>query len=201
MHRREFILGGAGLAMSPALSKAQVVQKAAVARPTVVRQQCPEWCWAASASMIFAHLGHPIDQKKIVAAAFHGLICSSAHPIIITNVLNAPWVDDRGQQFQPQISAGYDQLAGINTIGFAGAGNAFIVNELTQNRMLLYANTHHAMALVEVDYIPTPFGPNIVNAIVLDPWPFSPAEHPLVGPELSATFAGGQMMYLAAVRI
>jgi hypothetical protein len=201
MRRREFILGAAGLVMSPAVIKAQGLQRISVARPALVRQECAEWCWAATASMVFAHLGHPIDQKKIVAAVFHGPVCSAAQPVIITNVLNAPWIDDRGQQFRPLIAAGYDQLTGINTIGFGGAGNAFIVNELMHNRMLLYANTHHCMALVEVDYIATPAGPNIVNAIVLDPFPSNPPEHPLIGPELSAAFVGGQMMYLAAVRI
>lgn len=200
MDRRGFILGAAGLACSAAAVSAQV-QRASVARPTLVRQECAEWCWAASASMIFAHLGHPIDQKKIVAAAYGGLVCAAAQPITITNVLNAPWIDDHGQQFRPRIRAGYDQVDRINTIGTGGAANSFIVNELMQNRMLLYANTHHCMALAEVDFIMTPMGPNIVTAVVLDPWRFNPPEHPLIGPELSAAFLGGQMMYLAAVQI
>jgi hypothetical protein len=158
MNRRGFILGAAGLTLSPAIASAQV-QKAAVVRPTIVRQQCAEWCWAASASMVFAHLGHPIDQMKIVQGVYGAPACQTAQPVTITRVLSRPWIDDRNQPFQPQIEAGYDQLDGINTIGAACVGNAFIVNELMQNRMLLYANTHHCMALVEVDYIGTPAFP------------------------------------------
>jgi hypothetical protein len=201
MQRRGFILGITGFAMTSIVSVAQGIQKASVARPKIVRQECPEWCWAASASMIFDHLGHAIDQQRIVAAVYGGLTCQAAQPITITRVLSVPWIDDHGQQFQPRIQAGYDQLDGINTIGTGGAGNTFIVNELMNNRMLLYANTHHCMALVEVDYIMTPMGPNIINAVVLDPWPLSAPEHPLTGPDLGAVFAGGQMMYLAAVEI
>jgi papain like cysteine protease AvrRpt2 len=202
MRRREFVLGAAGLVVSPAVIKAQGLQRVSVVRPKRVLQECPQWCWAASASMIFSHLGHSIDQKKIVAAVFHGgLDCSAVMPKTITDVLNAPWIDDSGQQFRPHVTAGYDHLAGINEIGFGAAGNTFIVNELQQNRMLLHANTHHCMALVEVDYFDTPMGPNIVNAIVLDPFPPNPPEHPLPRAEGTAAFAGGQMMYLAAVRI
>jgi Papain-like cysteine protease AvrRpt2 len=202
MRRREFILGAAGLVMSPAIIKAQGLQRVSLVRPKHVMQECPQWCWAASASMIFSHLGHPTDQKKIVAAVFQGgLPCSTGMPNTITNILNAPWIDDGGQQFRPHVIAGYDHFDGINTIGVGAAGNMFILNELQQNRMLLLANTHHCMALVEADYFDTPMGPNIVKAVVLDPFPGNPPEHQLPPAEGTAAFAGGQMMYLAAVRI
>jgi hypothetical protein len=201
MRRRDFILGAAGLVMSPAIVRAQGIQTATVARPERVIQKCPEWCWAASASMIFAHLGHPMDQEKIVAAEFSGLVCQPAQPGRITHVLNSPWTDDLGQQFRPHVNAGYDQLGGVNTIGFGSAGNSFILNELMQNRMLLYGNTHHCMAIVEADYFPTQWGPDIRRVMVLDPWPYNPPEHPLSNLESRAAFVGGEMMYLAAVRI
>jgi hypothetical protein len=68
MNRRAFALGTVALAMSPSLLRAAGAPgRAFVAHPQLVQQQCPEWCWAASASMIFASGGHPTDQKKIVA--------------------------------------------------------------------------------------------------------------------------------------
>jgi hypothetical protein len=196
MDRRSFVFGAAGLLAAPGLSQAQMPMRAAVAHPALVRQQCPEWCWAASASMIFGSSGHPTDQKKFVVAAFGGLVCGPQLPRTITQILYTPWIDDNGQQFLPQVEAGYDQLGGIVNIN-----NAFIINELMQNRPLLYANTHPCMVVVQADYIPTPAGPNIVNVIVLDPFPGNPPVHPLSPPELVPAFQGGQMMYLAAVRI
>jgi hypothetical protein len=197
MNRRAFALGTVALAMSPSLLRAAGAPgRAFVAHPQLVQQQCPEWCWAASASMIFASGGHPTDQKKIVAGVNNGLACGRQQPGIITQVLNGSWTDDYGQQFYPQVEAGYDQLNGIVNIN-----NTFIINELTQNRPLLYANTHHCMVIVEADYFETPMGPNITDVLVLDPWPYNPSLHPLTPPELLPLFQGGQMMYLAAVRV
>jgi hypothetical protein len=95
-------------------------------------------------------------SKKIVAGVNNGLACGPQQPGIITQVLNGSWTDDYGQQFYPQVEAGYDQLNGTVNIN-----NTFIINELTQNRPLLYANTHHCMVIVEADYFETPMGPNV----------------------------------------
>jgi Papain-like cysteine protease AvrRpt2 len=196
MDRRAFILGAAGLAALPKRPNAQGIQRASVEHPDIVKQECAEWCWAASASMIFANLGHPVDQRRIVAAVYHELVCAPGQTLAITEVLNVPWIDDNDQQFQPQVEAGYDQIQNIVNIT-----NNFILSELEQDRLLLYANTHHCMVVSEVDYFATPSGPNIINVTVLDPWPASPDVHPLSAPEMVPVFAGGQMMYLAAVRV
>jgi len=146
--------------------------------------------------MIFGSLGHPTDQMKIVKAAHQGPDCNPAQTGLITRVLSAPWTDDRGQQFTPRIEAGYDQVNGI-----AAVSNAFIVNEILQDRPLLYANTHHCMVVVEAYYFPAATGPNVVSVGVLDPWPGSPSFHLLTPGELLPASQGGQMMYLAAVRV
>lgn len=170
--------------------------------PDLVRQECAEWCWAAAASMIFGSLGHQVDQKRIVDAVYHGRLCAAVqNTAIVSQVLNSVWTDDDGEQFRPQIEAGYDQEHGVFAIN-----NAIIINELSQNRALLYANTHHCMVIVEADYIQTPFGPKIINVGVLDPWPsnlppYQSSFHSLTPPELHPAYLGGQMMYLAAVRI
>ena len=112
-----------------------------------------------------------------------------------------PWIDDCGEKFHPQIEAGFDQENGIVTID-----NALIIAELQQKRPLLYANQHHCMVVVEADYYMTPLGPQIASLGVADPWPatatpFRPPFHPLTEAELLPAFAGGEMMYLAAVRL
>lgn len=207
MNRRTFIAATMGAAMSPAAHAAQMVigpatylgvpSRAWVARPAIVRQQCPEWCWAASASMIFAALGHPVDQKTIVSRVFGGLACAPAgQTLTMAKVLSAAWVDDSGQQFQSSVTAAYDPMNGVLAIN-----NAIIANELQQDRPLLYANTHHAMVVAEVDYLATPMGPNVQAVGVLDPWPYSPPFHPLTPPEMIPAHMGGQMTFLAAVDV
>jgi hypothetical protein len=58
------------------------------------------------------------------------------------------------------------------------------------------------MVVVACDYYRGAIGPTQVAAIgVLDPWPGSPAYHPLSPLESIATLLGGEMTFLAAVRV
>jgi hypothetical protein len=190
MNRRAFILGAAGLAMSSPLLAAQVdlgpptamgiPRRAWVAHPQIVKQNCPQWCWAASASMIFASHNRRVPQEHIVARAFGGLVCApSPTAIMMAHVVNDTWVNGvDGQPFQSHVVAAYDHAAGHKAIT-----NSFIIDELMNDRPLLYANTHHAMVVVAAEYFATPSGPNIQNVGVIDPWPGSPDFHPLSPPE------------------
>lgn len=205
MNRRSVLLGAFATAAVPSKLHATQdnvggLQRAYVAQPQIVRQECAEWCWAASASMIFAAHGHPVDQKKIVDRLWHGLVCETSGPTInIAVTLSEPWVDDNGRPFQPRITAGYDPANGIIQIN-----NAFIINELANNRPVFYANTHHAMVIVDFNYILGPGGVIVPQQVgVLDPWPYNPAYHPLTPPEMvgETTQPGGQMTFLAAVNI
>jgi hypothetical protein len=157
---------------------------------------CPNWCWAASAAMIFAAGGHPIDQMNIVQATYGGLACATASTLSITQALSKPWVDANGKYFSPVITSGYDAFTGVLHIN-----NDFIIQELTNNRPILYCNKSHAMVLVSVDFISTPMGPKILSAGVLDPWPHSPNYHQLSAPELFPVHQGGEMTYLASVMV
>jgi hypothetical protein len=175
------------------------VQRAFIAKPDVIKQQCAEWCWAASASMIFSALGHPVDQKRIVERVFSGLVCrSSGSPGTIARVLSSPWIDDSGQPFHPNVVAAYDPIDGIDAIS-----NGFMANELDNERPILYCNKHHAMVVVDFDYTSGPAGIVPQAAGVLDPWPFSPDYHPLSLPEMTGITRApwGEMTFLAAVQI
>jgi hypothetical protein len=114
----------------------------------------------------------------------------------MAQALSSVWTDIGGASFQSRVVAAYDQMAGVNAIN-----NAFIVDELNDDRPLLYANTYHAMVVTAVDYFATPIGPSVQNVGVLDPWPYSLDFHPLSAPELVPAFLGGQMMFLAAVHV
>jgi len=205
MNRRSFIYGAAAVALAPARACAELMApltdapgRAFVPHPQFVAQQCVDWCWAASCSMIFGTLGHPIDQKKVVDFLYSDRACAPAPKTgDLTNLLSTSWVDDRGVRFRPRIEAGFDEENGIVAIN-----DALIVAELTQKRPLLYANKDHCMVIVDADFVATPRGPRIVAMGALDPWRSSAAPYRrLSEAERRPAFLGGEMMYLAAVRI
>jgi len=212
MDRRQFVTGGlATIAASLTNNARAAIQqlgpyawRAYVAHPQLVQQQCAQWCWAASTSMIFAHHNHAVAQSRIVARVFGGgtpCLSSGYGPNgptgTITGVLGATWQEDNnGSTFQPTIVAGYDAYYGINQIT-----NTFIIDELRNDRPLLYCNTHHAMVVVSVGFFQTPMGPNVQEVGVLDPWPTSGGYHLLSPAEMVPSAIGGQMTYLAAVHI
>lgn len=206
MKRRTFLAGApAALVAREARGAVQPVGhspmgpvlRASVRNPAVVKQQCPLWCWAASASMIFAAHGHRIDQMVIVQRLFGGLVCApSGNTTNISAVLSVPWIDAAGRGFRPRVTAGYDVFNGILAID-----NAIVVRELAEDRPLLVCNRSHAMALVACDFVVTPAGPNIIAAGVLDPMPGIPDFHALSPAELVPAHMGGALTYLAAVGV
>jgi hypothetical protein len=209
MDRRSFFGIAAGLVLAPGLR----AQNCAVVPPGITvcsvsvdipqliesihEQECPQWFWAASASMIFDFYGHPVDQKEIVKQVYGSEVCFPAgSTTTMGNVLSRVWKDDNGKRFKSTVVAAYDPANGIYAID-----NATIVNLLKSDNPLLYCNTHHAMVLYGVMFVPTMPEPNIQRVDVVDPWPPSPRAHPLSQPEIYAVNLGGQMTFLASVRL
>ncbi|MDQ2843780.1 MAG: C39 family peptidase [Acidobacteriota bacterium] len=158
-----------------------------------VSQQCPLWCWAASISAIFDFYGHPVPQQAIVQRVFGGVVCAaSGSTTNIGAALSVNWVDANGNSFQSRVISAYDPANGLNTLN-----NQQIIQEITNNRPMLYCNTHHAMVVVGVRYSPS----SVQMVGVTDPWPYSPPYHPLSGPEMAPSIRGGQMTFLAAVSV
>lgn len=206
MDRRGFILGSTALALAPPLQAAETElggRKGAIRRrvwvenPTLIQQQCPLWCWAASITMIFANLGHVINQKQIVERVFGGLVCEPAETgLTMAVALSDKWTDVLGLPFQSRVVAAYDETARVNRIS-----NTFIVDELRNNRALLYANRDHAMVMTAVEFIDTPKGPNIYRVGVLDPYPTNKSFRSLTPLEMVPAYIGGHMTFLAAVHL
>jgi hypothetical protein len=212
MNRRIFLYGSAaGLVVSqvgcinpvpnPNPNQNQNAKTASVNIPEllqiVTQQQCESWCWAACISMIFDFYGHPLTQAEIVAATYGAVVCLPAgSSTTIGRDLSRAYVDDKGVPFVSQVTAAYDFFNGINTFD-----NALVVSQLSSNNPLLYCNTHHAMVVYAVDYIPTLGEPTVVAVHVVDHWPFSPSTHLLTGPETVPENLGGEMTFLAAVRL
>lgn len=200
------LLGAASIARAAITSLGYVatpfgpamVQRAYVRQPDRVVQQCAEWCWAASCAMIFSMFNHPTDQEEIVQRVFGGnLVCApSPRAIVMADILSDTWTDSKGQTFVSQLTAAYDPQSGVNAIN-----NAILVNEISNDRPILYANTHHAMVIVSVDFVQTAGGPDVQAVGVLDPWPFSPAYHMLTHLEMVPAHMGGQMTFAASVQV
>lgn|SRR5579871_740491 len=201
MNRRDFLAVSAmaGLGRSMGAQCGPVGCRAQISFPSVALaatlQDCPEWCWAASISMVFKFFGHPIAQERIVIETYGQLACWPAFQYqIVSANLNRCWRDDNGKIFRSTLTAAYDAAAGVNAIN-----NAVIINELVSQRPLLYGNTHHAMVIVGANYAPGPAGPAIGEVDVMDPWPYNPRLHPLSQPEMFPVQVGGQMAYLASI--
>ncbi len=206
MDRRSFILGSAAAALSMPIHAAELElggrrlamrHRVWVENPTLIQQQCPLWCWAASITMIFANLGHVINQKQIVERVFGSLVCEPAETgRTMAYALSDKWTDVLGLTFQSRVVAAYDQMAGVNRIN-----NAFIVEELRANRALLYANRNHAMVMTAVEFTDTPTGPNVYRVGVLDPYPTAKSFRSLTPLEMVPAYFGGHMTFLAAVHL
>jgi len=211
MHRRSLLISSLALAATAVTAKPSraavsalgpagpmgQAMRAWVANPQVIKQDCPQWCWAASIAMIFAAYGRPVRQENIVQRTYGGLVClPSGNPLTIPANLSQTWIDDNGRTFRSSVVAAYDPMNNVRAIS-----NQFIVDELANDRPLLYCNRHHAMVLVAADFFPSPMGPQIVAGGVLDPWPGSPDFHALSQGELFDADRGGEMMFLGSVRI
>ena len=146
--------------------------------------------------MIFAMYEHPTDQLQIVTKAFGQSKCEPATGLVMQKVLSGTWNDKRGNEFGSRVTARYDPASGVMSIN-----HALIVELLTDNKPVLYANTHHAMVIVSADYVEGPSGPNVVSIGVLDPWPANPGYRPLTPAEMVPVHQGGQMAFLASVEI
>lgn len=172
------------------------IRRVFVERPEIIRQSCPEWCWAASIAMIFAYYGHTVSQSRIVQRVWGAPACvPSGNPANIIEALNASWTDDAGDDFKAEVGTMVDVINGTGTLS-----NADIVDELRTDHPLMFMNTHHCMVLVAMDYIDTPAGPQPQAAGVLDPWPWSPAFHALTPAEMYLA-PTGEATVIATVRI
>jgi hypothetical protein len=147
--------------------------------------------------MVFKFFGHPVAQERIVMETYGQLACWPAFQYqIVSANLNRCWVDDYGVRFRSSLTAAYDAQAGVNEMN-----NAIIINELLNQRPVLYGNTHHAMVIFGANYAPSPAGPVINEVDVMDPWPPSQRLHPLSRPQLFPVQVGGQMAYLASIAV
>jgi len=123
-------------------------------------QDCPMWCWAASAAMIFGYYGMSIIQEEIVATAYGQLACSGANEQIMLVALNRVWNCRNGN---------FRVFGDTFTVSPAS-----VVQDLTrENPVFIGIARRHVVVLTGARYVQTPYGPDIQAAIVRDPAPGS----------------------------
>ena len=161
------------------------------------QQKMSQWCWAASISMLFSYYGHPVSQEKIVQSLYRTIDnLPSGTGWNIASRLNRSWVDDNNQQFQSRLTAAYDYYAQVMTLD-----NAWIVNELDQDRPFIIGAKGHAVVGTAIRYQPTQFGPVILAIGVFDPWPGRGARWLDYSEMRAAHLQGGALQFLATVRL
>ena len=200
MNRRQLIhalalLSAGPLANSSVVSLGGNMKRAWVKSPVMIRQGCHLWCWAAAVSMIFGSHRHPVRQERIVESVWGQVTCISSGPVRnIAATLSGRWTDENGGSFSSRITAAYDHWNQINTLS-----DSFIIDELANNRPLLYCNWSHAMVAVLTEYGETHYGPKPMRVGVLDP--YIGQFRDLTTSEANPVYRGGEMTFLAAVDV
>lgn len=161
-------------------------------------QHKEQWCWAAAISMLFSYYGHPVSQEKIVSSLYGTTVNLPSGPgWNIASRLNADWLDDRNQKFSARLTAAYDFDARVITLN-----NAWLVNELHEDRPFIIGTNGHAVVATAIVYFPTPVGPNVTGIGVFDPWPGRGARNLSPGEMVPMhMMPPGQLRFLATVRV
>lgn len=127
--------------------------------PVTASQQMPEWCWAASISMVFGYYGFPVSQSRIVEEVWGEAADMPAGPDQILSDLNRDWKDDNDNKFTAS-GESYD------------ANPTTASQDLAQDMPLIIGTMGHAMVLTSLVYVRDVTGNGSVQqAIVRDPWP------------------------------
>jgi hypothetical protein len=209
MNRRQFIEGLTTVAVAPgAATAAERCNQGSPWQPPVCiaevdlsdisyqPQRQSQWCWAASAQIIFAYHGFDVPQEQIVETVYGGLVNLPAfRSATITQLLSRDWQDRNGKMFRCTIRGLYDAFSGT-----AQLNNVGIINALRANNPLFYCNRSHAMVQTAIVYAMTPMGPNVINIGLIDPWPGNGARGPQYG-EMTPVQLGGSLTYLAVPTI
>lgn len=189
MNRRDFLVGALALPTLPTAASAAATCSPSyceVGIPNInvtKAQECPQWCWAASISAIFALHNHYVDQKAIVAKMFGPTLpCVPATNPVMFNAINGPWVDSQGRQFWAQGMLLHDAY-----LGTVPHSNLIILNELAAGRPLLSGAVGHATVVTAMRYLSTPMGPIPLSVTVRDPWPGNPNRRDLSPQEVMGT--------------
>lgn len=130
-------------------------------------QEKPQWCWAASIEMVFAHHGFVLTQERIVRQHFGDTRDGRVGGTEITRMVGQSWQDGAGRSFTATATPGN---APQRRFQFS---SDVVVRELAVQRPLIIGALGHAMVLVQVDYeyFAAQDAVRITGGTVIDPAP------------------------------
>ncbi len=135
------------------------------------RQRASQWCWAASIEAVLNYYGYNITQEDIVYQTWGNIRNMPGTYRDILSALNKTYVDRDGYRFTVRA-----ETYSANPISAS--------NDLANDYPLIIGTQGHAMVLTALEYDRDQFGRgSVVNAIVRDPWPFSPGRRNLSASE------------------
>lgn len=160
-------------------------------------QQASLWCWAASASNLFAHYGHPATQARIVSEVYGAPVNAPGGDYAnLAGLLNRTWRDDAGRVFSARLMAALDVPNRIDEIT-----NDQIRDALRGNRPLIVGTTTHAMLMVGMTYQElNGHVTNVISVRVFDPWP-GVGVRTLSAAEMTPSPRGGTLLFIADAAI
>lgn len=154
------------------------------------RQNCPQWCWAASLQTIFGALGYSISQEYIVRRVMRSvngeLPCRGASDQEMLSAIDNRYADPNGKTFDGRYFLAKSRAT--HPLNYAWWDIAKI--ELAAGRPLLAAYntgrfTGHAVVITHVRIATSPGLPDeLITMTVRDPWPGSPNRRSLTLSEL-----------------
>lgn len=145
------------------------------------RQECPQWCWAASIQTIFGAWGYDVRQEALARFIFGnaqngGLYCSPASDEQILNAVSQTFQYEDCRSFK----GSYFVMKGRGTHPQDEFWWSGMLVEFWNRRPLLAAyqtssTTGHAVVLTHMRFRVNPDGSRDALAITArDPWPDSP---------------------------
>lgn len=154
------------------------------------RQNCPQWCWAASIQTIFGAHGYSIAQEYIVDRVMRpvngNLPCRGATDEEMLRAINLRYADPRGRAFDGRYHLAKDR----STNPYNHHWWDVVKVELSSRRPLLAAyktgpTTGHAVVITHVRIARSPGRQDqLIAMTVRDPWPGSPNRRSLTFEQL-----------------
>lgn len=149
------------------------------------RQQCPQWCWAASIETAFAIWGYIVDQETIVRRIYPDMRCQPAVNSQINSAATGLWTDKTGKRFRSEANNLLNMELGVPGYNLG----ASVANSLAMRIPLINGAMSHATVLTAITYFRDVYGRGQVTQItVRDPWPDSPNMRTLSANEVQGTF-------------
>lgn len=152
---------------SKGISSCRAGLSAAQVQNILVAQEKPQWCWAASIAMVFAHYGYDVSQEGIVRQHFGDSIDRAVSAGEITSLLESAWRDGKGRTFAT------NAVVAQSPDKRPGPAHDIMVSELGRMHPMVIGVAGHAMVLVRIEYdrLPGDGAIRLTGGTVIDPSP------------------------------